>query len=385
MNIITELLEKLLPVKISKLNHSDLDDINGLKNKYTENTNEIVISKGEEAFHLLESYRKQRNVYLSTLSNPKHQKKSLSRMVEVIDDKNSLNTGEVIMLWWCNGRANKPNQSFPKYFSRMYNINPYKTFNKLQKLQLVDANDIKYSLSTYGKNILNSHLDIINNHKNNIYLSVADNEELNLNRTKANIEFIDKASLLLLSDVDETDPYIHMLFQTIEGLKHSAPHNFICPLQPVDVQLVKHLNDSWQNKIEILNDVSNAESKMARATLYKKISKYPDLSISDIKFKFNISYDTDENHQIFLLSKELTKSKHYEDSNKFILWAMHKGYQRTETWLRLAINYRYLKDLNSEEVALQTGILWCKQCNEDDKKLTERLGRVHELMNKKSV
>ncbi|MHA7611882.1 hypothetical protein ACX2QB_05930 [Weissella viridescens] len=381
MKIITRIINKLMPKKTV----FNLEDSNNISISKKQNEPEDILSKNEEAFDLLEEYRHSKGSFLSILSNPSRQKKSLSKIIDTFDDNNTLNTGEILMLWWCNGKLVKSNQTFPKYFNRIYNINPFKTLNKLKANQLIDASEGKYSLSNSGKSILDAHIATINNHKNQIYFSESDYNKLKLSMTAANINLIDKGTLLLMSNVDKSDPNIHMLSQTIEQLKNSQSHNFICPLQKVDSQLVKYLDDSWQNKIAILNEVNDAESKLERTTLYKKIREYPDLSILDIKFKFNISYSTDENHQIFLLSKELTKEKKYQQSNKFTLWAMHEGYQRTETWLRLAINYRYLKDLKSEENALEKGILWCRQCNEDGKKLTDRLHRVHELMSKELV
>lgn len=375
MKFTTRIFEKLMTAKKSRLNITDPDNINNAKNKKE-------ISKDEVAFDLLETYRQTRTDCLSKLSIPNN---SVSKTIETMDNGNTLNTGEVIMLWWCDGRIIKSNQSFPKYFSKIYNLDPFKTLNKLETLQLIYTHHNKYALSSHGKNILAAHPATISNHKDNIYLSEADNNKLHVYMTATNINLIDKGTLLLMTAVDKTDPNIRMLSQTIEELQHSKSHNFICPLQKIDSELVKYLDDSWHRKIAILNEVNTAESKQEKVALYKKISKRPDLTISDIKFKFNIHHDTDENRQIFLLSKELTKEKHYDESNKFTLWAMHDGYQRSETWLRLAINYRYLKDLNSEENALKTGILWCKQCNEDDKKLTERLDRVHELMTQTSI
>lgn len=99
----------------------------------------------------------------------------------------------------------------------------------------------------------------------------------------------------------------------------------------------------------------------------------------------NTDFQFDAGNKYLKIAETLTKNKEYEKSLNAIIKAWSIGYQVPATWIRAAINARYLKNRKLEESILLMGIKWATLSNISTKRFDDRLKRVHELMAKEQT
>ncbi|MCS9983966.1 hypothetical protein EFL35_03045 [Weissella paramesenteroides] len=152
------------------------------------------------------------------------------------------------------------------------------------------------------------------------------------------------------------------------------------------------LNDSQE--IMVNHKFFSAENKENQDKHNKEINDladhfYGDKNIDFSKIKLNDWSTSDdeyseeqlrEGYKLLEIAKVLTKKKEYVKSIEAVFEAWSLGYQSYDTWMRAAINARYLKDSNLEQEVLLMAIKWAKLSNVPTDNFEKRLNRVHELM-----
>lgn len=92
--------------------------------------------------------------------------------------------------------------------------------------------------------------------------------------------------------------------------------------------------------------------------------------------------DLEEGFKYLQIAEVLTKKKQYEKSLQAVASSWSLGYQAHDTWMRGAIDARYLKNRQLEEAILKMGIKWATLSEVPTDDFEKRLHRVHELMAK---
>lgn len=165
--------------------------------------------------------------------------------------------------------------------------------------------------------------------------------------------------------------WLNRLHLTKEGLNQLTLHNDVIDNHRY---LSKDIKDSIENhkkKIEDLADAFEIEP------INLSEIKLNDWSTSDGQFT---KEQGELGYKYFEIAKELTKRKEYKKSLAAVVKAWSLGYQAHDTWLRGAIDARYLKDRRLEETILLMGVKWADVSHIQKDQFEKRLKRVHELM-----
>lgn len=251
-----------------------------------------------------------------------------------------------------------------------------------------------------NQNIRGHEFEILNNfdsakanlskrYSHSVPVEGQEKEDYEVSSIQIKISFLNEAINAVLSDTKSninTERY-SILKQHIDNAINNNPDYLVCPLGPIDESFVHYLSEAKHNRL--INQQQMLSNEYVNGSKFSDqafINEMNDIQLNNWSSQSDnyTREQTDNGLKLYLEAKPFTKDKKYEESLQVLLAAWKLGYQEHDTWLRGAINARYMKNRQLEEAILLKAISWAKKSGVPITDYNNRLNRVHELMQKHS-